>query len=100
MEKTMRKTRRISARLAPRAYKMVEELAALTGQSVSGVLEHSIENYHQGVVAARREPWKLLAETGLINSGTAARNLSGTYKTALAKALRRKHPVASPAGAR
>jgi hypothetical protein len=91
MKKPTRKTRRISARLAASAYQMVEEVSALTGQSVSRVLEHSIENYHQTLVASRNEPWKALQESGLIGSGEDDSDLSSRYKAALAESLDRKH---------
>jgi hypothetical protein len=91
MKKMTRKTRRISARLAPKAYQMVEEMSAVTGQSVSSVLERSIQSYHKIMIAGRREPWKLLKKTGLINSGAGDRNLSDRYKNLLPSSLIRKH---------
>lgn len=91
MKRMTRKTRRISARLAPRAYQMVEEMSVLTGQSVSSVLERSIQNYHKTMIAGRREPWKLLKKVGLIDSGAGDRNLSARYKNLLLSSLIRKH---------
>jgi hypothetical protein len=86
-----RKTMRISARLAPRAYEMAEQLAAITGQSLSAVLEHSIESYHQSLLSDAPEPWKALATSGLIASADGDPSLSTTYKSQLAASLSQKH---------
>jgi hypothetical protein len=91
MKRMIRKTRRISARLAPKAYQMVEEMSAVTGQSISSVLERSIQSYHKTMIAGRREPWKLLKKTGLIDSGAGDRNLSIGYKNFFSSSLIHKH---------
>src|ERR1700743_762860 len=91
MKNTSRKNRRISARLAPRAYEMIEEVAALTGQTLSSVLERSIETYHQTLVSDRKEPWKALQASGLIGSGTGDADLSASYKSHLTTSLGHKH---------
>ena len=86
-----KKARRISAEIAPKAYKMVEEISAMTGQSVSSALQHSIQSYHHAMPARRRALWKLLREAALINSGSGHRHLSGNYKRTLSASLLRKH---------
>jgi hypothetical protein len=90
------KSHRISARLAPTAYRMIEELSALTGESLSQVLETSIESYHQTLHANRRDPWKILQESGLIASAAGDKSLSTTYKSQLTPSLTRKHASPKP----
>ncbi len=93
MQRATQKTRRISARVAPKAYRMIEEMSAITGQSISSVLESSIESHHQSMLAARQEPWKVLQETGLIGSSDGSRDLSARYKSLLTSSLTRKHSI-------
>jgi hypothetical protein len=70
---------------------MIEELSALTGDTLSQVLESSIENYHHTLLANRQEPWKILEESGLIASAAGDKNLSTSYKSHLTPSLTRKH---------
>jgi hypothetical protein len=90
------KSRRISARLAPNAYRMIEELSALTGDTLSQVLETSIQSYHQTLLANRQDPWKILQESGLIASAAGDKNLSTTYKSQLTPSLTRKQAAPKP----
>jgi hypothetical protein len=96
MPKAAPKSHRISARLAPNAYRMIEELSSLTGETLSQVLENAIETHHQAVLANRQDPWKILQESGLIASAAGNKNLSTTYKSQLTLSLTRKHAAPKP----
>lgn len=84
------KNRRAYARLTAGGYDMAAEVSAVTGQTISQVLEQSIMSYHQSVLANRHRPWLLLRKTGLIGIGRADRNLSESYKSALTESLAKK----------
>ena len=82
---------RLNARMDPEMERKVAYLRRRTGLGTSELVRVSIDHYYRVVRTGGSNAKEIFEESGFVASGSGARDLSGTYKSALATSLRRKH---------
>lgn len=88
---------RLNARLDVASAQRLAELTRGTGKTVSEVVREAIGAYHAQMVAARKQPLRLLALAGTVASGRS--DLSTGYKALLHESVKAKQGGAGKAAA-
>jgi predicted transcriptional regulator len=78
---------RINARLDAELARKLDELSARTGKNASAVIKAALEAYYERMHAGDAGPKLALERAGFIACGSAAADLSTTYKASLSQSL-------------